>query len=204
MACNYRRVFLCGVHSVGKTTLLRQLSLMLDTESFLPPGMPVRYESEVARSVLVEMGLQKRDLNPQTRPDTFEELQNQILLKQRAVEERNNRSGSCFCFLDRGIDPLVYARFYLGEEAYRRLLAKPHAQENVALCRDESSLVFVISPKPECIEHDGTRITPVLKEMNDFTDVMIRTLDEMKIRFVLIDVLDLTERVKIVEHAIRS
>eukprot|EP00118_Oscarella_pearsei_P027676 m.1400 g.1400 ORF g.1400 m.1400 type:complete len:199 (+) comp6392_c0_seq2:60-656(+) len=196
MAGKHRQIFLCGVHSVGKTTLLQQLS------SRCSEGSQMHFQSEVARSVIREIGLQTQQLIPRKQQDQFEDLQDRILQRQCKVERGISSSKYPSGYvMDRGIDPLVYSRYYLGEEAYQRLLARPHAQECVSRYKDEESLVFVISPHPECVASDGVRLMPDMKEMREFTDVMVSTLTELGIRYVLINELDINKRVRIVQKA---
>ena len=197
------RAFLCGAHSVGKTTLLQELQRSITCKDF----SSTRFESEVARTVIADMKLELKNRDPSTHPDKFEDLQNEILLKQSAIEKRNDSLAfeRCFYFMDRAaIDPLVYARVYLGDDAYESLVSRPHAQECINRYRNDSSLVFVVKPQPECIEYDGTRLPPKLEDLKHFTDVMIQTLKELRISFVSIDVLDLDKRVEIVKETLQT
>jgi nicotinamide riboside kinase len=54
------------------------------------------------------------------------------------------------------------------------------------------------------MREDGIRLRPDIDEMNEFTSVMEDLLQEMCIPYILIDVLDLKERVKIVRDEINK
>ena len=185
---------LCGAHSVGKTTLLKRLLDEPGLEGFRP-------ESELARRVIEEKKLQRADFDHKEHPVVFETLQADILKKQNEVEEKNTQKGDPY-LMDRGLDPVVYARCYLGDEAYKRLLDMPCTKEILQRYRSVSSHLFVITPNRECIEDDGVRMKPKLEELQKFTDCMKKTLEENAISFKEIDVLDLEERVKVVRDTV--
>ncbi len=64
--------------------------------------------------------------------------------------------------------------------------------------RYRESLIFIVWPQLECIEDDGVRVTPKIKELIKFTQNMTTIVKSYNISFVVIDVLDLEERVKLV------
>ena len=74
---NLLRLFICGAHSTGKTTLLRELSKI--TTLF-----PI---NEVAREVMETLGISRDAMDPRKHPDVFEHLQREILRKQCQVEQ---------------------------------------------------------------------------------------------------------------------
>jgi predicted ATPase len=173
---------------VGKTTLLKRLAEEPAIRQFRP-------ESELARGVIEEKQLQRADFDPEEHPNVFETLQVAIINRQNEVEERNTEKGDHY-IMDRGIDPVVYVRYYLNEEAYRCLLAMPSTQQMVQRYRSVASYIFVITPNRECIKDDGVRLQPKLEDLQKFTQCMKKTLRENAIRFHEIDVLDIEERVK--------
>lgn len=115
------RVFICGAHSVGKTTLVNEVGKQLN----------LHVEAEVARKVITDLNLRREDFDPKTNPSKFEELQERILEAQCKVEEKHSRSGTPY-IADRGIDPLVYSLMYLGENSMKRLLSLPSSQECIS------------------------------------------------------------------------
>lgn len=112
------RVFICGAHSVGKTTLVDEIGKEVN----------LHVEAEVARKVIKDLNLQREDFDPKINPAKFEELQEKILEAQCMVEGRNSKDGTSY-IADRGIDPLVYALVYLGEDSMKRLLNLPSCKE---------------------------------------------------------------------------
>ena len=112
------RVFVCGAHSVGKTTLVNAVGEELN----------IHVEAEVARKVIADLNLRREDFDPLVNPAKFEELQEKILEAQCTVEKRNSSNGRSY-IADRGIDPLVYSTVYLGEESTRKLLNLPSTRE---------------------------------------------------------------------------
>lgn len=112
------RVFICGAHSTGKTTLVNEVGKELN----------IHVEAEVARKVIKDLNLRREDFDPKNNPTKFEELQEKILEAQCAAERRNLKNGTSY-IADRGIDPLIYALVYLGEESMQRLLNLPSSKE---------------------------------------------------------------------------
>ena len=113
------RVFICGAHSVGKTTLVDEVGKELPN---------IHKQAEVARKVIKDLNLRREDFDPRINPAKFEELQIKILEAQCEAEKRNSRVGRSY-IADRGIDPLVYALVYLGKDSMKRLLNLPSSQE---------------------------------------------------------------------------
>ena len=77
---HYLRVFICGAHSTGKTTLLRELS-KVTTLSSIP---------EVARDLIGTMGISREAMDPGKHPDVFEHVQREILTKRCQVEKEQD------------------------------------------------------------------------------------------------------------------
>lgn len=183
------RVFICGAHSTGKTTLVNEVGKELN----------LHVEAEVARKVIKDLDLRRDDFDPTINPQKFEELQVQILEAQSAVEGRNSRNGTSY-IADRGIDPLVYALVYLGEYSMKKLLDLPTCKESIN--RYRNSLVFVVRPFPECLQADDIRLFPKMDELLEYTNKMEAILQENAIPYTPIDVLNLKERVAIVKKKI--
>lgn len=115
------RVFICGAHSTGKTTLVNEVGKELN----------LHVEAEVARKVIRDLNLRREDFDPNRNPKMFEQLQEKILEAQSVVEKRNSRTGTSY-IADRGIDPLVYALVYLGEDSMKKLLDLPTCKESIS------------------------------------------------------------------------
>lgn len=114
------RVFICGAHSSGKTTLLKGL--------LAEPGHDFRVVNEIARQILAENGWQAEDFNPKINPTTFYDFQQQILRAQshRDVELCGQNTSY---ISDRGLDPIIYCKMYLGEEWFRKIMNTKEAEE---------------------------------------------------------------------------
>ncbi|XP_001635923.2 uncharacterized protein LOC5515746 [Nematostella vectensis] len=183
------RIFICGSHSVGKTTLVKLLARQTQ----------IHDEAEVARRVIHNLGLHRDDFDPEKNPKRFLKLQEEIIREQSRTEQRN--SECCRSYIaDRGIDPVVYAAEYLGEKEADYLLSLAETQESIA--RYQTSLVFVIKPFPECFMEDNVRLSPRIDEAVAFTAAMEALLHRLQITYTLIDVLDVQERVNIVKEKI--
>ncbi|XP_035673971.1 uncharacterized protein LOC118414202 [Branchiostoma floridae] len=183
------RVFLCGAHSTGKTTLLNDLS----------QAVRIHGEPEVARKVIQDMGLTREDLDYRKNPRAFEDLQLKILDAQCATERRNAEAGRDY-IADRGIDPVVYAAVCLGNDAKQRLMGTNQAKECIE--RYRKSLVFVLTPHQECIQDDGFRMMGTLEDLQCYTVAMTTILHENDIPFTHIRDLDRQKRVQIVREKI--
>ncbi|XP_031565696.1 uncharacterized protein LOC116300872 [Actinia tenebrosa] len=189
--CNNIRIFLCGAHSVGKTTLAKEI--VKETNVYMM--------TEIARKIIRDKGMKREDFEPKSHPEKFFELQ-RLIIEAQAKKERENDEVGLNYVSDRGIDPVVYASLYIGKEAADRLLRLSETKEIIR--RYQSSLVFVIKPFPECIVEDGVRLRPNINEMNDFTTTMENLLYQLSIPYTIINVLDLKERVKIVQSEINK
>ena len=112
-------VFVCGAHSTGKSTLLEDLST---NETFL------LYEKEVARKIIRDLKWKREDFLPSHNPANFEKLQVEIIRAQHTIDRRNTADGKSY-MSDRTIDPIIYAKMYLDEEAAQRILQLAETRE---------------------------------------------------------------------------
>jgi predicted ATPase len=114
------RVFICGAHSTGKTTLLNRL--------LSEPDQNLHAVNEVARNIIAEHGWQKKDFDPKTNPDTFYQLQVEILQAQSRIDKDLCVKNISYIG-DRGLDPIIYCKMYLGEEWFQRIMSTLEAKE---------------------------------------------------------------------------
>ena len=114
------RVFICGAHSTGKTTVLNRL--------LSEPGNDLHGETEVARRVIKDLGWHRDDFDPTKHPERFFDLQMKIIQAQCQVNRKNNDLKRSY-ISDRGVDPLIYCKMYLGEERLNELLNVKEAME---------------------------------------------------------------------------
>lgn len=198
------RIFLCGAHSTGKTTLFQ--SILKD--DFIAPGKDGKEttrllygQTEVARPVIRRMGLSREQfVDFHTHLRVFEFVQHEISREQSRVEAENDVKQRNTLY-DRGIDPVVYSWMYLGEAARDRLLSQPFLQESIQ--RYRKSVVFVVAPNECCVVDDGFRMKPSLDDLSEYTDFMKRLFDLLDIRFHLIEETDQQLRTKLVLDIIK-
>ena len=118
IAVKMKRIFICGAHSTGKSTLVQQIAKRI----------PIHVESEVARKIIEDLKLKREDFDPRVNPARFEELQEMIIEAQSELEKQNALLGRSY-ISDRGPDPLIYAEMYLGKNKLSRLLSLPTTHE---------------------------------------------------------------------------
>lgn len=74
------RIYLSGAHSTGKTTILNDLK----------PFLNVQFEEEIARGVIRKFGWKRDDFLPETQPENFLKLNEEILRRQIQTDEENS------------------------------------------------------------------------------------------------------------------
>ena len=74
------KVYICGAHSTGKTTLLHDLKPYLKN---------IKLEEEIARKIIHQHGWNREDFLPDKHPDVFETLNTEILQAQVEIDNRN-------------------------------------------------------------------------------------------------------------------
>ena len=189
------RVFICGAHSTGKTTLLDRL--------LSEPDQNLNVVNEVARKIIAEHGWQREDFDPKIHPDTFYELQLKILQEQlRKDKELCARNTSYIS--DRGLDPIIYCKMYLGEEWFRKILNSIEAKECMKRHKAINTTTVVLLPHEECLQEDGVRLQPKIDELEKFTNLLLNFLKEHDIKFEKIAELDLEERVSLLKSFIKA
>lgn len=117
---NPTRIFLCGAHSVGKTTLAQAIA---KETGFL-------IVSEIARTIIKDQGWKRDDYEPRSNPEGFKKLQQLIIESQAEVERNHDEQGQSY-ICDRAIDPVVYTRLYLGETDADELLKQESTKQNI-------------------------------------------------------------------------
>ncbi|XP_071140689.1 uncharacterized protein [Mytilus edulis] len=155
------RIYLSGAHSTGKTTIL----------SDLKPFLNVQFEEEIARRVIMKLGWKRDDFLPETQPENFLKLNEEILQRQIQRDEENSIMSKDF-IADRCIDPLIYVQKYIGNEALRKFREIPGVLEWTD--RLKTALIFVVKPQKECIVDDEVRLSPKLEELDAFHNSILR------------------------------
>jgi len=131
------RIYVCGAHSTGKTTLARHIAAHT--------GLPLL--NEVARQVMAE-----REMTfEQVRADLDAVNKYQRAVFQRQLETEEQTKGGFVS--DRAFDNLAYAARH--SEILPELLADPRIEEYFATLR--KSLVFFVRPHRSLLADDGIR-----------------------------------------------
>lgn len=78
------RIYICGPHSTGKTTLLNDLKPHLGS---------IKIVDEVARGIIKKHGWTRDDFIPNKHPDVFQQLNLEILAAQIEVERSYSALG---------------------------------------------------------------------------------------------------------------
>ena len=191
------RVFICGAHSTGKTTLLKRFRKLSE------PDQNLSAVNEVARKIIEKHGWQKKDFDPKIHPDTFYELQLKILQEQlRKDEELCDKNTSYIS--DRGLDPIIYCKMYLDEDWFQMIMNSIEAKECIKRHKAINTTTVVLLPHEECLQEDGVRLQPKMDELKKFTDLLLNFLEEHDIKFETIAVLDLDKRVSLLKSFIKA
>ena len=132
------RIYICGAHATGKTTLARHISK--------ETGLPMLHE--VARQVLAEREVSFEILR--TDMDAVNAYQRAVFERQLEVEEQ--ATGGFIS--DRAFDNLAYAARH--SRVLPELLAMPRTEDYFDNLRD-TSLVLFTRPDPLFLREDGTR-----------------------------------------------
>lgn len=186
---NKVRIFLCGAHSTGKTTLLREVQKEIPSLQSL---------SEVARELMTKMNINRDDLEI---PEKRVQFQRKLIRLQCKKEEELDQKGDDFISDRSAIDGVVYARKYVGQKLEEELLATPAAKKCLDNYRNRS-LIFIVEPHEKCMVDDHIRKVPQsLEELQDFTQIMRNILDSQGVPYTLISELDLRKRVQFVSEA---
>lgn len=131
------RVYVCGAHSTGKTTLARHISDRT--------GLPLL--NEVARQVMAEREMTFEQVRADLR--AVNEYQRAVFVRQ--VEIEHNAEGGFVS--DRAFDNLAYAARH--SEVLCELLDDPKMSSYFDRVRN--SLVFFVRPHPSLLAEDGMR-----------------------------------------------
>lgn len=84
------RIYICGPHSTGKTTLLNDLKPHLGN---------IKIVDEVARGIIKKHGWARDDFIPQKHPDVFQQLNEEILAAQIEKERSYSALGQGGSFI---------------------------------------------------------------------------------------------------------
>lgn len=176
------RIYVCGAHSTGKTTLARHLAHEL--------GLPLI--NEVARQVIAEFELSFETLRVDiTRAG---EYQREVFQRQLEVEERYPEG----FVSDRSFDNLAYAARH--SLIFTDLL---DADAERYFERVRQSLVFYVRPQRECMQNDGLREQVAWDEINRIDGMLDLLLGWQRIPCIGISELNMKDRIRTAMAAVR-
>lgn len=201
-----KNVYIVGAQSTGKTTLVNALEASFNASNSAhevrsPSPLIVR---EVARTVLQEKGFSREDIT--TSPTRALQLQRHILDAQYEAEvEASTSDVSPWYLCDRsGLDPIVYAKYFVGADAAAELLTSTSWLELEA--RMKEGIVFVCEAGCHWLKDDGIRLMPTdAEEWTRIDDAFRKLLDARGIPYSVIskDVMELQKRMKLVTDVIK-
>jgi len=170
------RIFICGAHSVGKSTLV---------QAFLHKHTQWKVIQEIGRGLLQDMNITRDDLE---KSEVREQFQRKILQKQdeqEALLENNYIS-------DRGIDGFVYTKLHCSESVFQEMSLSEVGKRSIVRYKSKDSLVCVVNPHKACLVDDGQRMVPIMGELMRFTETLCGILDFWEIPYITIDEFGLT------------
>ncbi|ORY08043.1 AAA domain-domain-containing protein [Clohesyomyces aquaticus] len=158
-----RCLYIIGPQCTGKTTLVNALEEKYCPSETTPsaqglPSKPVVIQ-EVARSVLKEKQFSRHDIT--SSPSRALQLQKHILDAQFDAEKAaiSLENPSSWYISDRsGLDPIIYARLFVGEEGAREMLASDKWEELER--RMKAGVVMLCEAGSSWLVDDGTRLMP--------------------------------------------
>ena len=192
-------IYIIGAQCTGKTTLVTALqahfraqvsSTSLNHLSTVPPIL-----TEVARTVLREHKFTASDIT--SSPSKALRFQ-QLILEAQCKAETSIEAPWYIC--DRsGLDPIVYARRYVGVDAAQSMKATDIWQQLHE--RMSRSLIIVCEAGMDWLMDDGVRLMPADKaDWIAFHELFCSTLGEVRLEYAILScsVRDIEERVKFV------
>lgn len=190
-----RNIYIIGVQSSGKTTLVTALERHFIDHGCKAAGIAEpEIISEVVREVFAKQGLVGADIL-QSRPKALE-MQKMILDAQREAEQAI-KSG--WFIADRSaVDALVYARRYAGPECAEKLKAATAWQESQAMLRN--SLIVICEPVAAWLVPDGLRLALDESESQSFHDFFLEVLGDLGLNHTVLPgtIKNINERVDFV------
>lgn len=180
---NPLKIYVCGAHSTGKTTLARHLAQEL--------GLPLI--NEVARQVMAELELTFESLRVDLKQVAH--YQKEVFQRQIEVEERYPEG----FVSDRTFCNLAYAA--------RHSAVLPEILDDKAMAYfekvREQGLVFFVRPHLECMADDGMRERVGWDEINRIDGILDFILGWQQIPCIGISELNMKDRVRTAMTAVR-
>lgn len=192
-----KNIYIVGAPCTGKTTLLRGLQKhFAEVEPKADVVQPATI-AEVARAVLLQLDINRDDIG--NSPNKCQELQSAILEAQSAAESRLSQKGQWYISDRSGLDPIVFAQLYVGQEAAENLLQSPAWQSLEHNMRE--GVVILCESGCSWLTDDGTRLMPRdVDEWRRFDRAFVELLRQSNIEYTLLskDMVSIEERVDLV------
>ena len=194
-----KNIYIVGAQCTGKTTLVNALAEHFKDPShrvwkgnIVPEPLLIK---EVARDVLRKHRFTALDIT--SSPERALQLQKLILEAQHQAEEE---AGMRWYLSDRSaLDPIIYARVYVGEEAAFAMLRTETWIRSLEKMR--TGLVFICEAGNRWLFDDGVRLMPKdQEEWMSFHQIFCDTLRELDIEFAIVsrEMTSLSERMNFV------
>ncbi|OCK94551.1 uncharacterized protein K441DRAFT_659892 [Cenococcum geophilum 1.58] len=195
-----KNIYIVGAQCTGKTTLVHALSKFFETQKnrcLHGEATPKPYIiNEVARNVLREHRFTASDIT--SSKSRAAQLQKLILAAQCQIERETQRNG--WYISDRSaLDPIVYARYYVGEDAAEEMMKSEEWLEMWECMK--LGLVFVCESGVPWLFDDGIRVMPDdVSGWVKFHDLFCKMLNEAGVEYYLLPktMLGLEERLAMV------
>lgn len=177
------RIYICGAHSCGKTTLARYVS-----EKYKLPMI-----TEVARAVLSEKEWQVDSLRYDI--DKVDEYQKQVFTRQMLEETKHLNFVS-----DRSFDCLGYAAQHT--RILPELIKLPDLPAYIRSLQALDSFIFFVRPSKATLKADGVRES-INWEGVISIDAMVKFMLQMwELRYFQISVDNMQERIQLIDNVL--
>lgn len=189
-----KRIYICGSHSTGKTTLVRELFRQL--------GAQFNIVQEAAREVIKSQQVSFSEMSTSIcKANRFQHdvLSEHLELHDNALASCDNLKGLIF---DRGPDFLAYAAMYTTVAANQFKMKS--VQSYLEYLSYINAYVFLLEPHEELLSNDGTRSSLDMRTAIEIT-AMIRCILELHgIPYTYISDKNLVNRVKLIRATIKE
>lgn len=178
------KIYICGAHSCGKTTLAHYIS-----QTYNLPMI-----TEVARQVLAENELSLNSLR--TDLNIVDSYQQEIFQRQIKEELKYDSFVS-----DRSFDNLAYAAQH--SRILKKLLDSQEFKDYIQSLYSKDVIIFFVRPSKVTLKDDGVRET-LNWEGVIAIDAMVKFLLEMfELPYFQINIDNMQERIRLVEAVLR-
>lgn len=178
------KIYICGAHSCGKTTLAHYIS-----EKY---GLTMI--TEVARQVLSENEFNLNSLR--TNLEIVDSYQEQVFHRQLTEEKKHQNFVS-----DRSFDNLAYAAQH--SRILKKLLDSQELKDYINSLKERDVIIFFVRPSKATLKADGVR-EPLNWEGIIAIDAMVKFLLEMfELPYYQINMENMQERTRMIDAVLQ-